>query len=102
MKPKKKNLFEVVKLIRKHVPNMIAKDIVGVQPLPDDIFENFLKMNITKEKSNIKFGDLIHNFIYGYQVFNGKELIPIEDFMEKYGKEKINYWNKTIEQEQKK
>jgi len=65
------DLKVLIPTMRKIIPQMIAEDIVGVQPMSEDIGEVFQVRHVSWVINC--YGDIIHNFIFGYQWFNGEE-----------------------------
>lgn len=87
----------LIPVVRKVVPNMIAKDIVDVQPMSGDIdfeelgreLEAVFSFRYLDKTPRHRFGSIIHSFIYGWLISDGRELITIEEFCERFPD--INY-----------
>ena len=102
------NKFNIIKLpiITKFDTEQFAKDICNVQPMTGECAQIFsLKARYAPKWYNFirllcrwllrdKFGDMLHSFFEGWKVFDGKVWIPRQEFIEKYGVDKINRWPK--------
>jgi len=101
----KESLFEVMPLtaptgkifklilprIRDIDPESIVNNIVGVQPMQSNISDLY-SLNISYEPHVYNFGDLIHSFIYGWQVWDNHDFIDYSRFVEIYGCDCVNRW----------
>ena len=81
-------------LIRKTMPQMIARDICGIQPMTG--YESlFTKVSyktaeeIAAEDALRSFGEMIHQFCVGWHIWTGSKWMLISDFVEKYGSEPL-------------
>jgi hypothetical protein len=87
----------------------LAKELVEVQPMMTETTSNVFKVrcsyNNRRSKYNplywicqyiIKppFGQIIHEFLRGYTIYNGKEYIVVDDFVKQYGRIKFDKYNK--------
>jgi len=69
MNDKNKSLYKVVlPIIRNVIPNTIASDIVGVQPMSDNLSEVYsfkVTEHVCTEDCG-KYFDMVHDFVKGY------------------------------------
>jgi len=82
----------LIPLIRKAAPSLIASELVSVQPMADDTLTNFLSIRETtweEERQWLLLGDVIHDFVYGWMVYDGDDYIPVSDFIHQYGESRI-------------
>ena len=66
----------LIPIIRNVMPQTIAEDIVGVQPMTNSVSEVFAVRPVTWIINC--YGDMIHSFIYGHQWFNGEDWICVD------------------------
>ena len=74
----------LIPMIRKTMPDLIAKDIVGVQPMTSEVGEMFSMKYIEGYRKHDRFGTLSHFFIGGWHVCDGKGFIPLDEFVKRY------------------
>ena len=74
----------LIPMIRKVMPELLARDIAGVQPMTDDCGEVFKLRYIEGYRKHDRFGTIIHSFIEGWMIHDGKEFIPDSMFVELY------------------
>jgi hypothetical protein len=77
-------------------PKLIMQEIASVQPISDDAYNGIYQMCAMSESYKHKFGDLVHSFGIGWIVFDGKEMIPLHQFVRWFGKDKISNSKREI------
>ncbi len=96
MKDKDKEGFDSITLPNlKHLPKLASsfmEEIASVQPMPENVGEVFTSHVITTKTIQPEFGDKIHNFVYGWQIYDGSEFVSLEEFLERFSKEQIKPW----------
>lgn len=78
-----KNNVVLLNTVRKVQPTLIADELVGVQPMASEA-SGIWKLKPTSRRLFPRFGEIWHNFVYGYQICDGKEMISFEKFVEKF------------------
>lgn len=89
----------IIPIIKRTMPKIIESEIVNAQPISDEVGDIFLVKDKPKPIEN-KFGDVVHNFISGWVVYDGNNFINFIEFIDKYGtenieanmKEKLSQW----------
>lgn len=74
--------------INKPIPSLMAEEIIGVQPMTSSTSEIFTM----KESGPVvnKFGDLVHNIIEGWRVYDGNDFVDFLSFIDRYGLKSIS------------
>lgn len=85
------DLKVLIPVIRKKVASLIAEEIVGVQPMAEDAFigDSIFSFNMTDEIRPDNWGNVIHDFIRGYCIYDGYEFINWIEFIDLYGSKGI-------------
>lgn len=81
--------FSFIRSLSNNIAKSICEDIASVQPISYESVKPFFDI-VLREKEHIrKFGELSHCFAHGFLVFDGVKLIPVQKFINLFGKDKI-------------
>lgn len=64
-------------MIKNLTPELLAKDIIGVQPMTESSAELFTIKHVDKEP-DFKEGDWRHSFMEGWQTYYGNTWISVD------------------------
>jgi len=78
----------IIPIIKNYKGYSALDDIVAVQPMKEP-HEGEWSLNVLDKEPEHKFGETIHSFLYGYQAYDGNDFIYIDEFIDKYGKDKL-------------
>lgn len=70
-------------IIRNIEPMSMMENIASVQPMTEDIGFS-MAINTDYVEPHYRFGSMIHDFIYGWKVFDCNDWITLDEFYEKY------------------
>lgn len=71
------------------MPSINASEIFDVQPMTIPTGEIF-KLKVSTESPKYEFGDVLHSFMEGWIVYDGKSFVNFMTFIDKYGTEPLH------------
>lgn len=77
-------------IIRQVIPKRIAEELVGVQPMNDNAFRDFI-YSIQVCRIEYQFGDYQYDCWSHLDVYDGEKFVTEEEFIERFGKDAIVY-----------
>jgi hypothetical protein len=81
----------LLSLIRKVMPQIIAADICGVQPMLEPVGKIFsLNPIYEADRHPDVFGDIVHDFLRGWMFHDGEKFVPLHEYIDKYGYEPMD------------
>lgn len=88
LKSKFKNLFGILPKLNRIFPQLIAHEIVSVQPLSQEDFLNEMEERKAHYAKFAKFGSIYPSWMSPH-IFDGISFIPADQFIRCFGKDKI-------------
>lgn len=88
LKSKFKNLFGILPKLNRIFPQLIAREICSVQPLSQVDFFNKMEEQMAYYAKIAKFGSFYPSWLTPL-IFDGKEFIPAQQFINWFGRDKI-------------
>lgn len=73
---------------RRIYPHLITHEIISIQPMTQEEFNNQIELRKARYSKTAKFGSILPSWL-SPMIFDGNEFIPVKQFISWFGKDKI-------------